>query len=532
MVKWAVLMACLAASGCTIVALSEDVEQAECQSFIDCDVLNLRDREDFDRCNIWQCRERRCVYTSTDVDNDGFGIPICADVGSINDCEDTDPERHPDHPELCDNKDNDCDMAIDEGMLQVAHTKPLVFTEPVREFGYAWDSKNMELGVVYCGQDDRSGFAFVRARRANSPGRLGLSRAPAELRGTGVNAGLRMDRFIATITEAEPPHRIWVGHVVGNLSPFVLNVEDELLRATGLRCTRDEACAPSEEPPIGIPASTTPNLAALELFVLASYARRGEPTPDGCGTAEPQPVLVNLLIENFSELREITREAVKLGETRSGRAPALLSIDAAAVQNAIEQFGWLAAYPDADGRLIVRRLQPDPNDVLGSLRLEIEPPAEPYVHVQLALGAVSTDRFDVGIVAQEGCGSDARIQFGVLSLSWDLAGRSELRVYRELRRISEDAAERPVLAYNDAQASWGIAYANSDGLFARVVNRDGVARGESAYRIQDSAPTGDYTIVSPTDTGLGVFGVYSYVESPDQSPAYALDAAHLRTCAP
>lgn len=33
------------------------------------------------------------------------------------DCDDTDPEVHPGMPELCDGKDNDCDMIVDEDCL-------------------------------------------------------------------------------------------------------------------------------------------------------------------------------------------------------------------------------------------------------------------------------------------------------------------------------------------------------------------------------------------------------------------------------
>jgi N-acetylneuraminic acid mutarotase len=43
-----------------------------------------------------------------EADGDGDGSPFCAD------CDDADPDSYPGAPELCDNEDNDCDTIIDE----------------------------------------------------------------------------------------------------------------------------------------------------------------------------------------------------------------------------------------------------------------------------------------------------------------------------------------------------------------------------------------------------------------------------------
>jgi len=53
----------------------------------------------------------------TDVDGDGYGAPGSGGCpgGSSTDCNDADTTVFPGHPELCDNRDNDCNGLVDEG---------------------------------------------------------------------------------------------------------------------------------------------------------------------------------------------------------------------------------------------------------------------------------------------------------------------------------------------------------------------------------------------------------------------------------
>lgn len=71
-----------------------------------------------------------CVPASADLDGDGFGagptqlmctpLPVgwAFDHG---DCDDTNPLRHPRASELCNGIDDDCDLAIDEGLVGAAY---------------------------------------------------------------------------------------------------------------------------------------------------------------------------------------------------------------------------------------------------------------------------------------------------------------------------------------------------------------------------------------------------------------------------
>jgi hypothetical protein len=53
-------------------------------------------------CTVW-----------IDFDNDGYTPEVCC-AGGFPDCNDADPDVHPNAPELCDGVDNDCDGLVDE----------------------------------------------------------------------------------------------------------------------------------------------------------------------------------------------------------------------------------------------------------------------------------------------------------------------------------------------------------------------------------------------------------------------------------
>ena len=54
----------LVCSGCSALALSDEVHQSNCQANVDCEILNDRTSHEFDPCHIWQCdqRSKLCVF--------------------------------------------------------------------------------------------------------------------------------------------------------------------------------------------------------------------------------------------------------------------------------------------------------------------------------------------------------------------------------------------------------------------------------------------------------------------------------------
>ncbi|HEY2734031.1 MAG TPA: putative metal-binding motif-containing protein, partial [Polyangiales bacterium] len=110
-------------TGCTLIDLSSKIEQASCRFDADCMVLNDGSDPNFNPCQWFACGPAgKCVQGPPDLDRDGYVSSICESDKARQDCDDLDPTRHPNAPELCDDRDNDCDTLVDEGVLNMSAT--------------------------------------------------------------------------------------------------------------------------------------------------------------------------------------------------------------------------------------------------------------------------------------------------------------------------------------------------------------------------------------------------------------------------
>ncbi|HKP59275.1 MAG TPA: putative metal-binding motif-containing protein, partial [Polyangiales bacterium] len=216
--RWALL--CLVCSGCSVLALSDEIHQDSCQIEEDCDILNDRNSREFDPCHIWQCDQhtKLCVFRQTDSDQDGTPPPFCVAVGTVGDCQDDDPTINPKAKEVCDGVDNDCDQSVDEGMLAISHDSALHFDDDVRELDYAWNPTSSELGVIYRNAtDDRVGFNVLGGSRSTQAQPLLFSSDSTDVRGSSLATTVRVGHFLAGLAEAGASRRLWLGDVSSDM---------------------------------------------------------------------------------------------------------------------------------------------------------------------------------------------------------------------------------------------------------------------------------------------------------------------------
>lgn len=76
----------------------------------------------------------------TAIDSDGDGVTSCE-----GDCDDTDPRVSPRMPEVCNDRDDDCDTRTDEGVRSACDDcRPGCRRQPVPETGERWDLRGAE----------------------------------------------------------------------------------------------------------------------------------------------------------------------------------------------------------------------------------------------------------------------------------------------------------------------------------------------------------------------------------------------------
>lgn len=108
------LLGVLLYSACDLKSPLGEYEIRDCTpntqlKYDDCNKLNMGKSPM--ECMVYQCdSNRRCVLGPRDADRDGDPAMGC---GEGRDCDDTDPNRSSNRPEICDGIDNNCDGKVD-----------------------------------------------------------------------------------------------------------------------------------------------------------------------------------------------------------------------------------------------------------------------------------------------------------------------------------------------------------------------------------------------------------------------------------
>lgn len=118
-----VFMSAALGLSCSLVDLRLNAE-SDCTSQPATFCTRLNDSQPpSDACQSWTCNKatRFCELGPRDLDADGAIDPNCAPSGSTLplDCDDNDPKRFPNNPEVCDFLDNDCNSLTDENVYTV-----------------------------------------------------------------------------------------------------------------------------------------------------------------------------------------------------------------------------------------------------------------------------------------------------------------------------------------------------------------------------------------------------------------------------
>jgi hypothetical protein len=529
-----------------LVDLSSRIHQDGCKFDAECEILNDTEDPAFDRCRPFHCSTRHvCESAPLDSDHDGFSPAACEADPRKRDCNDVDPTVYPGMVESCNERDDDCDSRIDEGVLTFARTVAIDFgtTRPASDIVYALDTvrTRIALGYVVGASPELVSANVIDYEQLTPQAPMQLEYSPprsGRLHARAAAVGILPSRItLVAAYLSDDPMRL----VVGSLDSVRPLFSAGRVGVYGLACAADEACAANSGNPIvplAAPFSETPAIAPGADGVLVAYVRNPDRTGDLCEQGSPpaaKAVLANLVANAGTGVAELTPTAVQLGMSAEGRAPALLGLPGLTTNG--QAYGWLVAYPDVRGALLISQVlaSGDSLEVSAPL-LKIPSPAGPLRAPQLAFGRRSAERSLIGLAALQGCGAVSRVVVSQLEIMHSSDGKVTLRTLSTWAESGGADDQRGVaIAYNEARRSWGLSYRDASGVRARVVGEDGAPTGDSPYLLVDDAAMSTQpaqsTAVAALRSGHNWFAVFAYADATETAPAGLLRTI-LSSCAP
>jgi hypothetical protein len=539
----------LLCAGCTLLDLSSRIKQDSCKYDAECSILNDPSDPNFDPCKWFACGPQgKCVSGPPDLDHDGYISRICQTDAAHQDCDDSEPNRHPGGTEVCDNLDNDCDGLVDEGVLSQQQTPVLDLSAaaPAADFGYALDTSLAKLAVGTRLATSPSSVAVnvfdTESGSPQLPGNVDFSVGMRPLQPDVLSVALVQP--VGTVLGAYSslaPARIVVGLL--NSDSRSLSV-DPRVGAFGLRCEAGETCADRGTDPS---ATETPFSDALSISpggdgTLVVYARNEDRTADLCSAPAAvahKPLLANLLTRTAQGLGELTQAAVPIGISTEGGAPAVLALPGLTTNGSA--FGWLVAYPADGGDLVISVISFHFDQLqFNQPLLRIAASAGPLHTPQMAARPFTQSTLDhllIGLVAQRDCGDASRVVFAELDATLNPDASVELRVHKDFIELGGDAGQHAAaISYRNGtqqldgdRRSWGVAYRDASGVRARLIADNGVPSGEEPYLLMgfaaDSGTPAEATAIAPLHAASSWFSVYAYSQ-----PSAALLRSTLVSC--
>ena len=520
----ATAVAALAAS-CNLVDLSARINQTPCADQSDCALLNdLAIEPSFRECQPFVCNERHfCEPEQLDKDHDGYSPMKCAKTPQEIDCNDFDSNTHPAAAEVCDDADNDCDKHIDEDSLPIEQTVAVTFNgrTPISDLSSASDDSRVALAYVIDADNPSLAANVISYQEISQQDVTALHVSSAADAVRAANASVALLPGPVPLVGAYitlDPARLIVATVQRGST-----LSTNRITQFGLSCQSGEDCAANSDAmrapvaPIPTPATTRPTLASGMAGVLAAYVREAAASDDMCtanGVPETRPILGNLIVSTAFSTSETTKLAVTLGDTAENASPALIAVPGSTTNG--RPYGWLLAYPNARGEILLVQISRDDRNVhVSEPLLTLSSASGPLHAPRLADGVRATDHVAIGLVALQGCGESSKVVMAGLDLTLGSLGGVALRIENKLRQVGGGSNERaPAIAYHPTRRSWGVAYRDDAGVKARIVEATGAVLGAEPYLLVEGGgdqPAQSVAIAPLTPNGW--FSVLAYDEA-------------------
>lgn len=315
------LLALAGGPGCSLVGLDR-LERAQCDGDAFCASLN-DSMPTGDACLTWQCNpvSRFCEPMARDDDGDDAPSMECAPSGETPDCDDADAARSPLFTEAtCDQVDEDCDGAIDEG-LDAGGNGALATMDSFETVVLAGSPDEDELvAVIGLAPGEMRVVAAPPGETTSSVDSM-LSAPGLSVRGPAALAGIGDNRYALLLRPAGACARLAPAIVDLGASP-VAAVSEDVWADPGL--PKPGGSCPDASDPVGPAALAARDLSRGAAVMLAAWIE--DASERSCGAAPARNVVVAGARISSGGARTVSASALTIGTSIDPSAPPVVAI--------------------------------------------------------------------------------------------------------------------------------------------------------------------------------------------------------------